>query len=334
MTQLRCPRCGSLFDPPARFCIKDGFPLTAPQSKSASWGLQRTAEIRNPARPGDPASGLQGRILDSRYAVEARVGEGGMAYVYRAKDRTNGETVAIKVLMSRLAGDPESVARLEREAKLAMKLNHPNVCRILALGSASGLPYLVMPFLDGETLSRRESRVGPMSAAAGIGILVQLCRGLQHAHDQDVLHRDLKPENVMLVKDPAGERAVVMDFGLAKERITGTDATKLTATGIVLGTPEFMSPEQIRGRSLDPRSDVYGIGVLGFELFTGELPFEGANAQATMLNHLTGQPRKLRAVRPELSPKLEAVIDRSLQIDPASRFATMTELAQALESAR
>jgi eukaryotic-like serine/threonine-protein kinase len=290
--------------------------------------------MRIPALPGDPASGLQGRILDGRYAIEKRVGEGGMAYVYRAKDKTTGETVAIKVLMARLANDAESVARLKREAEFAIKLDHPNVCRILAFGTASGLPYLVMPFLDGETLSRREARGGPMAATAGIPIVAQICRGLEHAHEQGVLHRDLKPENVMLVRAPAGERAVVMDFGLAKERIVGTDATKLTATGIVLGTPEFMSPEQIRGKPLDPRSDVYGVGVLAFELFTGQLPFDGATAQETMLNHLTGRPRKLRAVRPELSPKLEAVIDRTLEIDPARRFATMNELAQALEAAR
>ncbi len=274
---------------------------------------------------------MQGRILDGRYAIERRVGEGGMAYVYRAVDRQSGQPVAIKVLMSRLANDAESVARLKREASLAMKLNHPNVCGILAHGQAAGMPYLVMPYLDGETLSTRENRVGPTPVRQAVPLLIQLCRGLQHAHDQGVLHRDLKPENVMLVPDPAGERAVVMDFGLAKERIVGTDDNRLTATGIVLGTPEFMSPEQIRGKPLDPRSDVYGLGVLAFELLTMELPFTGETAQQTMLNHLTGRPRPLADLDSKLPQALSDAIDKALKLDPAERYSSMASFEAALE---
>ena len=293
--------------------------------------LHRTGEVMAARMTADPASGLQGRVLDGRYAIEERVGEGGMAYVYRAVDQQSKQVVAIKVLMSRLAGDRESVARLKREAQLATKLNHPNCCGLLAYGEANGLPYLVMPYLQGESLSRRESRVGPMPSAEALPILIQLCHGLQHAHDAGVLHRDLKPENVMLVSTDSGERAVVMDFGLAKERIVGTDTDKLTATGIVLGTPEFMSPEQVRGKPLDPRSDVYALGVLAFEMVTGELPFEGSTAQETMLNHLTGRPRRLRSVMASLPETLDFVIDRALKLDPADRYATMTALAAALE---
>jgi serine/threonine-protein kinase len=279
---------------------------------------------------GEPASALQGRIIDGRYAIERRVGEGGMAYVYRATDRETRLPVALKVLMSRLASDPESVARLKREAQLAMKLNHPNCCGLLAYGEANGLPYLVMPFLEGETLSAREARTGPLPVAQALPILIQLCRGLQHAHDQGVLHRDLKPENVMLVPETNRERAVVMDFGLAKERIVGTELNRLTATGIVLGTPEFMSPEQIRGRNIDQRSDIYALGVLAFELLTAELPFEGDNAQETMLNHLTGKPRQLRAIRPSIPESIDRAITKALKLDPAERFASMNEFAAAL----
>ncbi len=253
-----------------------------------------------------------------------------MAYVYLARDREGNQPVAIKVLMSRLANDAESVARLRREAQLAMKLTHPNCCGLLGYGEANGLPYLVMPFLDGETLATRQNRVGPLSVSAAIPILVQLCRGLQHAHDAGVLHRDLKPENVMLVPDRGVERAVVMDFGLAKERIMGGELSRLTATGIVLGTPEFMSPEQIRGKQIDHRSDIYSLGILAFELLTAELPFDGSNAQETMLNHLTGRPRRLRAVRPELPEALDAIIGRALKLDPADRFPTMIAFAEAL----
>ena len=278
----------------------------------------------------DPAGTLEGRIINGRYAIETRVGEGGMAYVYRATDRQTNEPDAIKVLMARLASDEESVARLKREAHLAMKLIHPNTCGLLSYGEANGLPYLVMPYLEGETLSTRENRVGVMAPRQALPILIQLCHGLQHAHDQGVMHRDLKPENIMLVPDVGGERAVAMDFGLAKERIVGSELNRLTATGIVLGTPEFMSPEQIRGKSIDHRSDIYALGVLAFELLSGELPYAGANAQETMLNHLTGKPRKLSSVVPGMPAALEQAIDRALKLEPKDRFGSMTEFAEAL----
>ena len=340
MSALRCPRCGATFDPPARFCTKDGFPLVPgsapPPTTPRAFGLHRTGELRIPpaqARRGDPASGLSGRVLDGRYQMEMRVGEGGMAYVYRAKDRETGQLVAVKVLMSRLVGDQEAVARLRREAQVAMRLNHPHVCGILAWGQAAGLPYLVMPFLEGETLSRRETRHGPMPPALAITFLRQLCLGLQHAHDAGVLHRDLKPENVMLVPGthPGEERAVVMDFGLAKESVAGPEVMKLTATGIVLGTPEFMSPEQIRGKPLDRRSDIFALGVLAFELLSGRLPFEGNTAQETMLAHLTGQPIRLRQANAKLPAGLEQVVAKSIAHKPEERYQQMSEFEEALQ---
>jgi eukaryotic-like serine/threonine-protein kinase len=233
------------------------------------------------------------------------------------------------------------VERLRREATIAMRLDHPNVCPILRLGEAAERSiYLVMPFLEGEPLSEHESRRGPFSPAEGVPLLIQMCHGLQHAHELHIIHRDLKPENVMLVPLPAEKpgapqefRAVVMDFGLAKERRAGSELAKLTATGIVLGTPEFMSPEQIRGKPLDGRSDVYALGVLAFELFTGRLPFPGKSAQETMIARLRGQPLKLREVRPEFPPKVEGVISRALAMDPGERYGSMTELALAFEAA-
>src|SRR6185312_2370428 len=169
----------------------------------------------------------------------------------------------------------------------------------------------------------------------GIPLLVQMCHGLGHAHDLQIIHRDLKPENIMLVPDttaPNGFRAVVMDFGLAKERRAGPDVVKLTATGIVLGTPEFMSPEQIRGKPLDGRSDVYALAILAFELFTGQLPFTGKSAQETMIARLRGAPLRLREVRENLPAKLEAVIAKTLAADPAERYSTMNELGHAFHS--
>src|SRR3989454_2295290 len=164
-----------------------------------------------------------------------------MSYVYLAREIASGEEVAVKVLSPKLASDRSSVERLRREAGLAMRLDHPNVCRILRLGeSEDGLIYLVMPFLEGELLSDREVKGGPMSLAVGIDVLRQVCAGLHHAHEVQIVHRDLKPENIMLVPEDNGhERAVVMDFGLAKERRADPAIAKLTATGIILGTPEL-----------------------------------------------------------------------------------------------
>jgi serine/threonine-protein kinase len=243
--------------------------------------------------------------------------------------------VAIKVLSPRLASDKSSVERLRREAGLAMRLEHPNVCRILRLGeSEDGLIYLVMPFLKGELLSDREVRGGPMDIAPGVALLQQMCAGLHHAHELQIIHRDLKPENVMLVPADDGgggaERAVVMDFGLAKERRADPAIAKLTATGIILGTPEFMSPEQIRGKPLDARSDIYALGIVAFEMFTGKLPFQGRNAQEMMIARLRSNPLPIRQLRADVPPPVEKALTKALQTNPDDRFTTALEFGDAL----
>ncbi len=342
MSNRRCPRCQTTYEAPARFCVKDGSLLveTAPEGDSRPAGRSDDAPEGFAASPPDrltaALASLTGQVLDQRYQIDRKLGEGGMSYVYQAQEIGSGKQVAVKILIPRLSRDPASVERLRREATIATRLNHPNVCPILRLGETSDrLIYLVMPYLEGEPLSEHEARRGPFSVAEGIPLLGQVCNGLGHAHELQIIHRDLKPENVMLVPDPeepTGFRAVVMDFGLAKERRAGPDVVKLTATGIVLGTPEFMSPEQIRGKPLDGRSDVYALAILAFELFTGQLPFTGKSAQETMIARLRGAPLPLRAVRPDLPSKLEAVISRALSVNPAERYGSMAELAHAIES--
>jgi len=224
------------------------------------------------------------------------------------------------------------VERLRREAGLAMRLDHQNVCRIMRLGeSEDGLIYLVMPFLNGELLSDREVKGGPMEVAKGVDVLCQVCAGLHHAHELQIVHRDLKPENIMLVPEDGGrERAVVMDFGLAKERRVDPAIAKLTATGIILGTPEFMSPEQIRGKTLDARSDVYAVGIVAFELFTGKLPFKGRNAQEMMIARLRGSPMPLRQVRSDVPASLEKALAKAMETNPDNRYPTALDFAEAL----
>src|SRR2546426_4766295 len=341
MSERRCPKCGTVYADSARFCPRDGNMLVEAQAKpatprppSGSPSAGGTA-VRTPPHPKpglDRASSLLGEVLDSRYEVQKKLGEGGMSYVYLAREVSTGHDVAIKVLSPKLATDRSSVERLRREAGLAMRLDHANVCRILRLGeSEDGLIYLVMPFLNGELLSDREVRDGPMEVAAGIEILQQVCAGLHHAHELHIVHRDLKPENIMLVPEDNGtDRAVVMDFGLAKERRADPAVAKLTATGIILGTPEFMSPEQIRGKQLDGRSDIYALGIVGFEMFTGKLPFRGRNAQEMMIARLRDQPMPLRQLRPDLPAGLEKALVRAMESNPDARYATALEFAAAL----
>lgn len=303
-----------MYAPPARFCTRDGTELVT--------------EEEGPT--------LTGTVLDGRFEVRHQIGEGGMAEVYLAADRTTGADVAVKVLAPHLSTDPLAVERFKREAMIASRFSHPSVCPILQLGATpAGMMYLVMPWLPGEALHDRINRTGPLPLAEGLALLLQVCRGLQHAHEAGVLHRDLKPENVMLVNDPAipgGTRAVVMDFGLALELLRRPVSQKLTAAGIVLGTPEFMSPEQIRGRDLDARSDIYSLGLVGFEMFAGQLPFDGTSAQELQIARLRGQPTLLRAVRPELPARLEAALARALAMDPENRFPTMAAFGDALDT--
>ena len=171
-----------------------------------------------------------------------------------------------------------------------------------------------------------------MELGEGIEILRQVCAGLHHAHELHIVHRDLKPENIMLVPEDTGGgvRAVVMDFGLAKERRADPAIAKLTATGIILGTPEFMSPEQIRGKPLDPRSDIYALGIVAFEMFTGKLPFQGRNAQEMMIARLRGQPMTLRQLRPDFPVNLEKALAKAMESNPDHRHATALEFAAAL----
>ena len=334
----RCPRCKTVYEGDARFCPQDGGPLVEVSDGRGSPAIGRAS--RTAARkiglkasaPLDRAGSLSNQVLDHRYRVGRKLGEGGMSFVYVATDMHSGESLAIKVLSPKLNRDATSVQRLRREAGLAMGLEHPNVCRILRLGETEdGLIYLVMPYLPGELLSDREAKMGPMTPREGVEYLLQICSGLHCAHQRQIIHRDLKPENVMLVPGADGrETAVVMDFGLAKQNRAGPGMAKLTATGIILGTPEFMSPEQIRGKKTDARSDVYALGVLAYEMFTAQLPFSGRSPQEMMIARLRGKPARLRRYRPDFPAKLEAALMKALETEPDDRYPTALDFGRAL----
>jgi serine/threonine-protein kinase len=337
--EKRCPVCGTLYAGDAKFCPKDGTGLiNVVQPKAAPAGTGSTQirmAVKPPASGNDPAKTLRNQTLDQRYSVMRKLGEGGMSFVYEAKDISTGEMVAVKIMTPKLAQDKTAAERLRREAGLAMRLDHPNICSIRRLGETpEGLIYLVMPLLKGELLSDKEVREGPIPLDVGIPLMKQTCDALHHAHENQIVHRDLKPENIFLVPGENGKlKSVVTDFGLAKEKRAEPGLAKLTATGIILGTPEFMSPEQIRGKVLDGRSDIYALGLVAYEMFTGRLPFEGKSAQDMMIARLRGQPLPLRKARADLTftPEFEKALMKAIEAEPADRYQTARELGEALE---
>jgi len=229
------------------------------------------------------------------------------------------------------------MARLRREAGLASRLAHPNVCHIVRLGETTdGLVYVVMPFVEGELLADRTNRMGHVPLAQAVRWASEIAAGLNVAHAMTIVHRDLKPENVMICQhDDGTEYAVVMDFGLAKERKAGPELEKLTATGMVLGTPEFMSPEQLRGKPLDARTDIYSLALVAYEMLTGKLPFDGRTQQETMIARLRSEPVPLRHMRPDLGypATVERVLQRALAREPERRYRSAPEFAEALAAA-
>jgi serine/threonine-protein kinase len=317
---VRCPACGTRYADGARFCTRDG---------------SRLLPVEPPAPPAPDT--LPGQLLDGRYRVRARVAEGGMAIVYAADDVRTGEALALKVLAPVLTGDETAMTRLRREAELGGLLRHPNVCPILAMSSAPGdVVFVVMPFLPGETLAQRLQRVGVLPPAQVAAIVQDAAAGLHAAHLQGVVHRDLKPENVMLCPVVGGgERAVVMDFGLATSRQARMASRRLTRTGMVMGTPEFMSPEQLRDEPLDARSDVYALALVACELLTGRLPFAGETQYEQMLARLEAQPLPLGALRAELRlpAEVESVMRRGLAAEREQRFPTAPAFAAAFAAA-
>jgi serine/threonine-protein kinase len=287
---------------------------------------------------GGPLGGRDpfiGRVMAGRYRIDAFVGSGAMGRVYRATQRQLDKTVAVKILNTNLLGDGSAQQRFLREAQAASRIDHPNSVAVFDFGhEPDGTVFIVMEYLRGESLGDVLEREGALPAARCVAIMSQVLAALSEAHQHGVVHRDLKPENIMLVARAGDDGCAVKvaDFGIAKV-LDGDHpgALKITATGIIPGSPAYISPEQAQGRAVDGRSDLYQCGVLLYEMVTGEIPFGGESAVAVLMQHITEPAPSPRARNPRCPPALERLILRAMQKDPALRFADARAMRHALK---
>jgi serine/threonine-protein kinase len=268
---------------------------------------------------------MVGQILGGRYEIIAKLGSGGMAHVYQARDTILNRIVTVKILRSDLAEDKDFVRRFQVEAQAVASLSHPNIVSIYDVGQENGLPYLVMEFVEGLTLKRIIQKEGPLSPAETVNLGVQVCAALAHAHEKGIIHRDIKSHNILVTP---GGRVKVTDFGLA--RVLSVPSATVTQSGTVMGSVHYLSPEQARGEETGPKSDLYSLGVVLYETVSGRLPFQGDNPVTVALKHVQGPPPALCKDNPAIPQRLEEIIFKALAKDPAQRFQSAREMQKAL----
>ena len=300
MSAKLCPQCGTRYEGDNRFCTLDGATLV----------------LEN------PSDNLTGNLLADRYLVDRKLGEGGMGEVYLAEHIRMKRKVAVKVMRAWLTKDPAAIGRFHREAENASQITHPNVAGVYDFGETSeGVVYLAMEFVEGEPLTAILDREKVINHIRASDIVSQTADALAAAHSLGILHRDLKPDNVMIGRTRARTDLVkLLDFGIA--RVMGRETQHFTSTGLIVGTPEWMSPEQIAGDKLDARSDIYTLGLIAFRMLTGEGAFSGMTSQEVLLSKMTKAPRRLKDARPDVDwpEDLQGAMDRVLATDPNARY--------------
>jgi serine/threonine-protein kinase len=306
-----CPQCGGEYETSDRFCPKDGSPL-------------------RPKSGGDP---LVGRVIADRYLMLARLGEGGMGRVYLAEHVKMNRQCAIKVMNPSLVNDTESSQRFAREASNAARILHPNVAAVFDYGEADKIVYLVMEYVDGESLSSILHKDGALDPRRAIDLARQVADGLHAAHELGIVHRDLKPDNVIVTRNRAGkEIAKVVDFGIAKA-VNDSPQDALTKSGLVIGTPEYMSPEQLLGDPVDARTDVYALGCILFQCLTGNAAFAADTREQMIRRRLHEPAPHIRDLIPALPARLDTLIVHMLARSPSDRVATAAEARDQLDPA-
>lgn len=309
----RCPQCGQSFTSTVKMCPNDGTVLehTAPS----------------------PTESQLGKVLDGKYRLDSFLSQGGMGAVFKATHVMLGKTVAVKLINQDLVASAEVVRRFQREARAATALNHPNIVSVYDLGQTpEGTLYIAMEFVDGPSLKSAIQNGGPVGPARAVALLRQVASALAVAHRAKIVHRDLKPHNIMLARQDGREVVKLVDFGIAK---TFDESTQLTMDGDAIGTPHYMAPEQAEGRNVDTRSDLYSLGVIVYEMLTGQVPFNDSSTAAILVKHLREIPERpsLRNPGGRIPPELEAIALKCLEKDPAARFQSAEEFSAALEKA-
>jgi serine/threonine protein kinase len=260
--------------------------------------------------------------IGARYEILRELGSGGMGRVLQARDRETGEVLALKVLRAELGAQPSMAERFKNELRLARRITHRNVCRIYDFNRIGSVAYITMEYVDGETLRALLDRGGALSPSRVVTLARQICAGLAEAHAQGVIHRDLKPENIMITATGA---AKLMDFGIARSAHADT-----TATQTLIGTPSYMAPEQVQGRAVDRRCDIYALGLILYECLTGKRAFAGTTPVEVALKQLQERPTAPQRLRPGVPRALEATVMRCLEKDPAKRYASVDQVMKAL----
>src|SRR5690348_3032186 len=271
-------------------------------------------------------STLVGMQLSGRYRLDAQIGAGGMSTVYRAFDANLERRVAIKLLHREIAADSDQLERFRREARAVAQLSHPYIVNVIDAGEDEGRPYIVFEYVQGETLKDRIRRLGRLPVAEAVAYADEIARALGYAHSRNIVHRDVKPQNVLI--DAEGS-AKVTDFGIART----LDQDGLTADGRVLGTTDYVSPEQALGHDVDGRSDIYSLGVVLFEMLTGAVPFQGENQVSVAMKHVREDLPDIQRRRPEVSATLASVLDRMTEKDLGRRYPDVATLVPDLEEA-
>jgi len=304
----RCPACEARYPADFRVCPRDATPLQdAPEGE-------------------DP---LVGSVLGDSYEILRVIGEGGMGRVYEAAHRRlRNKRFAVKVLHHELARQPEIVNRFQREAEAASALSHPNVVEVFDVNrTPDGRLYIVAELLEGEELGRHLERLGRLGLGPAIRIVRQLCHALAAAHARGIIHRDVKPENVFLIGAESAPSVKVLDFGISK---LGDQKSTLTKTGVIMGTPAYMPPEQARGTHVDHRADIYAVGAILYRILTGSKPFEDLDPVSTLTAVMGKEPRRPSTLERSIPPGLELIIQKAMAKEPGERYGSLVELETAL----
>jgi serine/threonine-protein kinase len=264
-------------------------------------------------------------VLSGRYRLGSKLGSGGMSTVYLAHDDVLDRPVAVKLLHREISEEADQLERFRREARSAARLSHPNLVSVIDAGEDSGRPYIVFEYVEGETLKRKIQQEGNLAADEATAYAIEIGRGLTAAHGRKLVHRDVKPQNVLIDLDG---RAKVTDFGIARS----LESKGLTATGRVLGTTDYVAPEQAMGEDVDERSDVYSLGVVLYEMLTGDVPFQAETQVGVAMKHVNEPLPDVRQLRPEVSAAIAAVVERATAKDPRDRYGSVAEMVRDLES--